>query len=140
MTKMRTRKPKKARQRPHAKSIAGFKIKQKYSVGAVSPDHGVLKQGELQQLRASKSLGYDKYGPGSAPIPKGRRASRMEKSPVYTPTSAFADMNLALFLLRETLKRHAAPTINTKHVTQPGDSSPHRRSVFCWWRATTCVF
>jgi hypothetical protein len=95
MTKMRTRKPKKARQRPHAKSIAGFKIKQKYSVGAVSPDHGVLKQGELQQLRASKSLGYDKYGPGSAPIPKGRRASRMEKSPVYTPTSAFADMNLA---------------------------------------------
>ena len=70
MTKMRTRKPKKARQRPHAKSIAGFKIKQKYSVGAVSPDHGVLKQGELQQLRASKSLSYDKYEPGSAPIPK----------------------------------------------------------------------
>ena len=59
MGKMRTKIPKKPRQRPHLKSIAGVKLKQRVSVNAVSSDLGVLKKEELSRLKQSKSLGYD---------------------------------------------------------------------------------
>ena len=91
---LRTKKPKKARQRPHTKSVAGFKLKQRYSVDAVSPDQGVMKKEEVKRLRESRSLGYDKYEGALKPLQK-RALKSLAPSPVYSETSAFADFNIA---------------------------------------------
>ena len=92
MGKMRTKIPKKPRQRPHLKSIAGVKLKQRVSVNAVSSDLGVLKKEELSRLKQSKSLGYDKY---LGPFKPSQKESGMwiSASPACSPSSAFADIN-----------------------------------------------